>query len=140
MPEKLPGWRTNGTRISAVAMKPLSRKKGAPVPALTLYEIKQNIEAKTTKKQWREQISLGYHDFQDLFDEKLAPDLPSHQPYDHFIPRSEGKKPPFGPLYCMSRDELIALKDTIEENLSKAFIRASASPAGAAVLFIKKGD
>lgn len=40
----------------------------------------------------------------------------------------------------MSRDKLIALREYIEESLSKGFIRASSSPAGARVLFIKKGN
>lgn len=40
----------------------------------------------------------------------------------------------------MSRDELIALNKYIEENLSKGFIRATSSPAGAPFLFIKKGN
>lgn len=40
----------------------------------------------------------------------------------------------------MSRDELIDHKEYIEENLSNSVIRASSSPAGAPVLFIKKGD
>ncbi|KAI0995691.1 Transposon Tf2-9 polyprotein, partial [Podosphaera aphanis] len=40
----------------------------------------------------------------------------------------------------MSRDELIALKIYIQDNLEKGYIRASSSPAGAPVLFVKKSD
>lgn len=40
----------------------------------------------------------------------------------------------------MSQDKHVALKEYSEENLSRGFIRASWSPASAAVLFIKKGD
>lgn len=47
---------------------------------------------------------------------------------------------PFGPLFGMSRDELVALKNYIEENLSKEFMWASSSPAGDPLLLIKKGD
>lgn len=35
----------------------------------------------------------------------------------------------------MSRDELQGLKECMEGNLSKGFVRATSSPAGAAVLF-----
>ena len=59
---------------------------------------------------------------------------------DHKIPLKEGKEPPFGPLYGMSREELSELKSYIKENLEKGFIRASSSPAGAPVLFVKKPD
>jgi hypothetical protein len=40
----------------------------------------------------------------------------------------------------LSRTELEALRKWLEENLSKGFIHASSSPAGAPILFIKKGD
>lgn len=54
--------------ISAVAMKLLSRKKGAQIHSPTLYEINKTIEAKTTKDKWKNQIPLEYHEFSDLFD------------------------------------------------------------------------
>ena len=38
----------------------------------------------------------------------------------------------------MSQTELLTLKEYIEENLAKGFIRHSSSPAGAPVLFVKK--
>jgi hypothetical protein len=40
----------------------------------------------------------------------------------------------------LSRTELEALRKWLEENLSKGFIRVSSSPAGAPILFVKKGD
>jgi hypothetical protein len=52
----------------------------------------------------------------------------------------EGLTPPFGPLYSLSRHELEALKEWLEENLSKGFIRTSSSPAASPILFVKKGD
>jgi hypothetical protein len=48
------------------------------------------------------------------------------------------KTPPWGPLYGMSREELIVLRKTLTELLDKNFIRASSSPASAPVLFVKK--
>ena len=38
----------------------------------------------------------------------------------------------------MSRDELQALRDWLEENLKKGFIRPSSSPVASPVLFVKK--
>jgi hypothetical protein len=40
----------------------------------------------------------------------------------------------------MSQEELKALKEYIEENMTKGFIQASSSPAGAPVLFVKKAE
>jgi hypothetical protein len=40
----------------------------------------------------------------------------------------------------MTQEELRALKEYIQENLTKGFIQASSSPAGAPVLFVKKSD
>ena len=38
----------------------------------------------------------------------------------------------------MTRDELLVLWETLNELLDKGFIRASNSPVGAPVLFVKK--
>jgi len=40
----------------------------------------------------------------------------------------------------MTRTELQTLKEWLEENLSKGFIRASSSPAASPILFVKKTD
>jgi hypothetical protein len=77
-------------------------------------------------------------DFQDVFSPKEAKRLPPYRSHDHDICLLEGKTPPFGPLYLMSRDELKALKEWLEENLRKGFVRPSSSPAASPVLFVKK--
>jgi hypothetical protein len=43
-------------------------------------------------------------------------------------------------LYGMTQEDLLPLKEYIEENLTKGFIQASSSPAGAPVLFVKNSD
>jgi len=45
---------------------------------------------------------------------------------------------PWGPLYSMSREELLVLRKTLTELLSKGFIKVSHSAAAAPVLFAKK--
>jgi hypothetical protein len=76
----------------------------------------------------------------DVFSPKEAEKLPSHRNYDHNIRLQEGKTPPFEPLYPMSRNELIALKEWLEENLRKGFIRSSSLFAASPVSFVKKTD
>jgi transposase InsO family protein len=79
-----------------------------------------------------------YHDLLSAFSKKKANTLPPHRPYDLSIDLEEGKTPPFGPIYSLSEPELKALRTWLDENLSKGFIRASSSPAGAPILFVKK--
>lgn len=81
-----------------------------------------------------------YHAHLSAFSKRKADSLPPHRPYDFSIELEEGKQPPFGPLYSLSELELKALSEWLEENLSKGFIRASRSPAGAPILFVKKKD
>jgi hypothetical protein len=50
-----------------------------------------------------------YKDYADIFSPKEADKLPPHRPYDHSITLIDGKTPPFGLLYGMSRDELVVL-------------------------------
>jgi hypothetical protein len=45
---------------------------------------------------------------------------------------------PWGPLYNVSRDELLVLRKTLTDLLNKGFIRVSSSSAAALVLFAKK--
>ena len=81
-----------------------------------------------------------YHEFMPLFKKAVADVLPPHRQYDHKITLKEGFTPPFGPIYSLSIPELKALREWLDENLSKGFIRASSSPAGAPILFVKKSD
>lgn len=79
-----------------------------------------------------------YHEFLDVFSHAEARKLPEHRTYDHRITLLDGKEPPFGPLYGMSRDELKVLKEYLITHLDKGFIRASSSPAASPVLFVRK--
>lgn len=100
-------------------------------PSLTLH----NIDAATPVA-----IPEEYQDFAALFKDKEPGVLPPRRAFDHAIPLEPGSKVPFGPLYTLSQKELEALKEYIEENLAKGFIRKSESPAGAPVLFTPKKD
>ena len=81
---------------------------------------------------------LGY---EDVFSARNAATLAPNRPgVDLAIELQEGKEPPFGPLYPLSRAELEELRRYLEENLKKGFIRFSKSPAGAPILFVPKKD
>jgi len=82
----------------------------------------------------------AYAEFASLFEDREVGTLPPHRPYDHTIPLEPDTEPPFGPLYNLSEKELKALREYIDDNLKKGFIRRSESPAGAPVLFVPKKD
>ena len=80
-----------------------------------------------------------FHEFLDVFDKGKAERLPAHKPHDLGIDL-EGPIPPAGRLYQMSSDELRILKEFVDENLAKGYIRQSKAPTGAPVFFVKKKD
>ena len=51
-----------------------------------------------------------------------------------------GKNPSYKPIYPLFFKELAVLKEFLEENLEKGFIRESKSPASALILFTSKKD
>jgi hypothetical protein len=79
-------------------------------------------------------------EFQDVFEKKNTDILPEHRLYDCAIDLQNGAQPPFGPIYNLSQNELLALRGYIEENMAKNFIQHSKSPIGAPILFVKKKD
>jgi len=85
-------------------------------------------------------IPSEYHDYLDVFSKSKADQLPEHRPYDHSIVLEDGETPPMGPIYSLSEVELTTLREFIQENLQKGYIRPSKSPCGAPVLFDKKKD
>ena len=83
-------------------------------------------------------------DMAALFCQREADKLPEHRPgIDHRIDLRElpdGSLPalPWGPLYGMSKEELLVLRKTLDDLLQKGYIRASNSEAAAPVLFVRK--
>jgi hypothetical protein len=108
----------------------------------SLYDINKAIEVKDLKKRPLEEIvPEQYHEFLPLFSKILVDRLLPHRPgIDHEVHLKEGETQTWGPLYAMSRTELVVLQERLEENMFKGFIRQSSSPFAAQVLFAKKPD
>lgn len=85
-------------------------------------------------------------DFTPLFDKAEASGLAPHRGrFDHHIrlkPRADGSPPdlPWGPLYDMSRDQLLELRKQVTDLCDKGWVRASSSPAAAPVLLVRKAS
>ena len=109
--------------------------------AASLADIERALRPKVslTRAEVIAKLPSHYVDFVEVFDPKEAQKLPPNRPgVDQEICLEEGKEVPWGPLYNMSRDELLVLRKELTSLLDKDFIRASKSPAGAPVLFAKK--
>jgi len=72
----------------------------------------------TTTSKFSEQ----YKSFEDVFEKKNVDMLLQHWPYDCAMDLEKGAQSPFGLIYNLSQNELVALKQYIEENLAKNFI------------------
>jgi len=68
----------------------------------------------------------------------MAP--PSHRTQDHHIPLEERKTPPYEPLRPLNEEKMKALREYLETNEKRRWIRASTSPAGAPIYFVNKKD
>ena len=123
--------------IGPAPLAHLARRPGHQVFVASMKDIEKALAPKE-EIDVMSKLPSEYHEFASLFSREEADKLPPHRPYDHKIPLKPGVEPPFGPLYSMSRDELVVLKKYLDENLAKGFIRASSSPAASPVIFVKK--
>jgi hypothetical protein len=144
-PERFP--QVNCVSVSAPSFSYLLRKSrrdnSVRIFSASIADIDKMLKPKILRDP-REKLPAEYYECLDLFSRMLAERLPSHRPgIDHKIvleKTPDGRDPevPWGPLYGMSRGELLVLRKTFTELLDKNFIRASSSPAAAPVLFAKK--
>lgn len=115
------------------------KKRGAQVFSASMADIEKALKTKTYSDP-RGKLPSHYQEYLDVFDRKESDRLPPHRGpgVDHQIELDPGAEAPWGPLYNMSRDELLVLRKSLTELLDKGFIRVSNSPAAAPVLFAKK--
>ena len=107
------------------------------------HEPSENPEPpdKKSKEDLLGRIPGVYRKWIKLFREEVTIEaLPKHQPWDYKIKLKPGKQPTFGPIYALSEKELGTLRQYLEENIKKGFIKKSQSPAGYPILFIPKKD
>ncbi|KAF4475965.1 Transposon Tf2-8 polyprotein [Colletotrichum fructicola Nara gc5] len=147
-----PTWDSDPT-IRSVAASTLttiirsSRRSHKPIQifSVTMKDIEKAL-ARFQKKSTDPATKLPahYRHMIDLFKKEVADRLPPHRPgVDHAIQLEKDdhgneKQPPWGPIYSMSKEELLVLRKTLTDLLDKGFIRASNSPAAAPILFVRK--
>lgn len=79
-------------------------------------------------------------EFPDVFTETNADILPEHRPFDCEIILKPDVKLPHARVYNLTEKETQAMKDYVDENLEKGFIRPSTSPTAAPCFFVGKKD
>jgi hypothetical protein len=119
------------------------KQKNIQVFSASMADIEKALTVKKLTDP-RTKLPSHLHRFLDIFDrteaEKLPPLRGKGVDHDIELLQESGKDPevPWGPLYSMSRDELLVLRKTLTELLDKQFIRVSNSSAAAPVLFVRK--
>ncbi|RXW20770.1 hypothetical protein EST38_g5090 [Candolleomyces aberdarensis] len=88
----------------------------------------------------KEQIPKEYHDYLDVFDKKTATRFPGPRPWDHAIDLKPDFAPRRGKIYSLSPREDKELKEFLDENLAKGYIRSSTSPQASPFFFVAKKD
>jgi hypothetical protein len=78
-------------------------------------------------------------EFPDVFPEEL-PGIPPDREIEFVIELVPGTAPIFRRPYRMAANQLAELKEQLQELLDKGYIRPSASPWGAPVIFVPKKD
>jgi len=118
-------------------------EKGVKVFAASIADINKALAPKKTV-DIKSLLPKHYQSYYELFNPREASKLPPHRGpgVDHRIEleSKDGQQPqpPWGPLYGMSKGELLVLRKELTSLLEKGFIRVSSSPASSPVLFAKK--
>lgn len=101
--------------------------------ALRIY-----VVTKEPKPNTNERIPREYQRYGALFSDELETGLPEHSRWDHEITLKPGTEPKFHKIYPLNEIQLKALREYLDENLRKGYIRPSQSPAGYPILFVPK--
>ena len=127
-------------KISQKQISKIQQQEPQKVLIVWIKPVSGQLNATQEEDEAQAKIPRDYQEFYTMFKEEAHEKLPEHQDWDHEIPIEEGKKPTYGPIYALSETELKALREYLDENLKKGFIRPSTSPAGYPILFVPKKE
>ena len=113
--------RDRARRMAIYAVVPKLKMDLPAAIAAAAADAATTAEAIEDDKIWG-LVPAEYHEFLPLFKKAIADVLAPHRPYDYKITLKKAFSPPFSLLYSLSRPELQALQEWLDENLSKGFI------------------
>ncbi|KAL0199954.1 hypothetical protein M9458_003141, partial [Cirrhinus mrigala] len=102
--------------------------------------IHRQVQQYTPEDSHTDPLPPPYRDLREAFSKEKATQLPPHRPYDCAIELLPGTMPTRGRVFPLSQPETESMKQYIEEEPAKGFIRPSTSPASAGFFFVKKKD
>ena len=128
--------------VNTTAMMATVQREGAKMLAIHPYKREPSVKVGNALMLAMEppRIPTEYQAFTEVFSKKKVNELPAHGTHNHAINLEGTGDPLFGPLYNLSGNKLKVLWDYLADNLVKGFIRASTSPSGAPIFFVKKKD
>jgi hypothetical protein len=100
--------------------------------------VKVKLGLNSEAKDLNSRILTEYHQFLDVFRERMVDALPPHCSFDHAIDLKDRTDPPWGPIYVLFAVQLRALHEYLDDMLRRGKIRLSKSLAGALILFVSK--
>jgi hypothetical protein len=124
--------RNSGTRHLRQATLATAERRLSNIENVSRQQLSKELQ------QRLKDIPDEYLIYEKLFREELETGLPEHTHYDHEIILKEGTHPKFQKIYPLKHEHRDTLKDYIQDNLKKGFIRPSQSPAGCPILFVPK--
>src|SRR6266487_4463576 len=120
------------------------RRLDTELYTVSLYEINRILESHDEPEPPTEEVTAkvpaAYQDFYDVFSKAASNVLPPHREYDHQIQLEQAHDLKYSPLYKMTQEELLVVKEYLLDNLDKGFIEPSQAPFTAPVLFVRKPD
>jgi hypothetical protein len=129
--------------VSAPAFRMLARRYRQEVFSISMKELQEHQYKKQQDQEIKPEDLLPqeYHEFLDMTTKEASDKLPPHRTYDHKIQLEENQDPRslgYTGLRHHSPEELEAIRDFVQENFGKDFIRASTAPWAAPPLIVRK--
>jgi len=86
----------------------------------------------------KEAVPAEFHEYLDVFSDEKSTRFPKSTPWDHKIELKEGFQSKSSKIYLMTPKEDVMMKEFIDKNLKKGFIRPSKSPMATPFFFVNK--
>ena len=97
-------------------------------------------EAAKSEADAKKLVPEKFHKWIKVFGKKQSERMPTRKIWDHAINMKEGFVLRKGKVYLLSREEREEVREFIQEQLRKEYIRPSKSPQTAPVFFVGKKD
>ena len=122
-------------KISPYKIKRIYKKDPQKVGVIQIRRVATTKEGPLLLETLREYQT---DEFKELFEENEAIDLADYQDWDHEIILDEGAKLSLGLMYLIAPKHDAELRDYIQKNLKKGFIRLGLGLMALPILFVKK--